>query len=196
MGKAQQRIAEIEANIKKSKIDSNLVKDVSEWKSQIAFEKDLVEFYTFKIAVYDEGKRGMFKFKDFAKNRLIQTKDAFKLQAGTILNKRLKSIVDELSGILDNNELLRYEVFAASGENNTISSRERRRRARRDPNSSSQNYCWKNRSCGSPGAGSMKPKSKELQWAFDGEYWEDEIGNYPIKLKNNCPKGNASAMNR
>ena len=73
----------------------------------------------------------------------------------------------DLARILENNELLRYEVFAGSGENirYQVAGGETSRRI----------------------PASVLPKSKALHWDFDGEYWEDEIGHYRSTLKNNCP---------
>jgi hypothetical protein len=33
----------------------------------------------------------------------------------------------------------------------------------------------------------VKP-TKILNWEFDGEYWEDEIGNYRSQAQDNCPQ--------
>jgi hypothetical protein len=84
-----------------------------------------------------------------------------------ILTNRLVRMQNDLSRILDNNELLRYEVFAGSGENlrYQVSGGERGQRV----------------------PDNVIPKSKSLQWHFDGEFWEDEIGHYRSSLKNNCP---------
>lgn len=84
----------------------------------------------------------------------------------TIANRILKVRTD-LSRFMDNNELLRYEVFAASGENIRFQVAGGQKENRIPAN--------------------VIPKSKSLKWDFDGEYWEDEIGHYRSSLKNNCP---------
>ncbi len=84
----------------------------------------------------------------------------------TIAN-RITKIRTDLARYLDNNELLRYEVFAASGEN--------------------IRYQVAGGEKGNRVPATAIPKSKSLQWDFDGEYWEDEIGHYRSSLKNNCP---------
>lgn len=187
LGKAHGRITDNELNLKRAEKDSNLVKNINEWKAQIGVDRELAEFYYFQMGVYEEGRRGMQKFKEVARARLVQTKEGLKASAGKVLKTRLKTLEKELTGILDNNELLRYEVFAGSGENirfqlaagekPEVGAAETRGEGHRVP-------------------ANVKPKSKELQWAFDGEYWEDEIGNYRSSLKNNCPKGTPSAANR
>jgi hypothetical protein len=85
----------------------------------------------------------------------------------TTVANRITKIRTDLSRFMDNNELLRYEVFAASGENIRfqVAGGEKSNRI----------------------PATAIPKSKSLQWDFDGEYWEDEIGHYRSSLKNNCP---------
>lgn len=177
MGKAQDRINDFESKIVKSKVKTDDQKFVSEWKSSIVFEKDLIEFYKFQLKLYEESRTGLLKFKEVAKNRLNRNKEDLKVAAGKVLQKRLERMTADLSGILDNNEFLRYEVFAGSGENIRVqvaaSGESQKTADKRVP-------------------ASMKPKSKDLQWEFDGEYWEDEIGNYRSSLKDNCGKTEVS----
>jgi len=33
---------------------------------------------------------------------------------------------------------------------------------------------------------------KMMNWNFDGEFWEDEIGSYRSSLQNNCPRSQAA----
>ena len=79
----------------------------------------------------------------------------------------------EIAQVLENNEFLRYEVFAGSGEN-----------IRFQVTGGTVNQ-------GRVAASVAPPKS--LKWDFEGEYWEDEIGSYRSTLKNNCPDSRTSA---
>ena len=74
-----------------------------------------------------------------------------------------------MNELLDNNELLRYEVFSGSGE--TIRYQVTGGQVKNE-----------NRI-----PASVKPK-KSQNWDFDGEYWEDEIGSYRTTLVDKCPK--------
>ena len=82
-----------------------------------------------------------------------------------------------MSRTLDNNEFLRYEIFAGSGEN------------------------IRYQVAGGQTTGdnrlpaSVKPQ-KMMNWTFDGEFWADEIGNYRSSLKNNCPKSGARSSDQ
>ena len=87
----------------------------------------------------------------------------------------MKKVEQKLASVLDNNELLRYEVFAGSGENI-------RYQAAGGETGSEKRV-----------ARTVKPESKALQWQFDGEYWEDEIGHYRSSLRDNCPTNKTAA---
>src|SRR6185369_17598870 len=73
------------------------------------------------------------------------------------------------SRVLENNEFLRYEVFSGSGENIRYQV-------------SGGQVSGTNRI-----PAHIKP-TKMMNWNFDGEFWEDEIGSYRSSLQNNCPK--------
>lgn len=135
-------------------------------------EMDILNDRFFAVDLFNEAVSVAKAYKqdviDGADRRILATRGMID---STISNKLLK-IRTDLSRYLDNNELLRYEVFAASGENlrNLVSGGEKERRV----------------------PASVIPKSKRLAWEFDGEYWEDEIGHYRSSLKNNCPASDAS----
>ena len=37
--------------------------------------------------------------------------------------------------------------------------------------------------------------AKMMNWNFDGEFWEDEIGSYRSSLQNNCPMSHQARHN-
>jgi len=69
---------------------------------------------------------------------------------------------------IENNEFLRYEVFSGSGENIRFHAGGGKVEEKRLPSSA-------------------VPKSKDLKWNYDGEFWHDEVGYYRSTLKSNCP---------
>ncbi len=93
--------------------------------------------------------------------------------AGRSLATNLKNIQKEISKVLENNEFLRYEVFAGSGENIRYQ------------------VAGGKGVKGKVSANTAPPKT--LNWDFEGEYWEDEIGSYRSTLKNNCSDSRTNA---
>lgn len=166
---AQGRVAGLDAKIKGSKKDEKLLKDLNQFKQDRANELALIDYYTFELSVFDEGRASLTKFEAKAKAKLGNLKDELIAKAGDVLKKRLGRMTKELESYFDNNEFLRYEVFAGSGENirHDLAGGEKRVPA------------------------AAKPTNKDLSWGFDGEYWEDEIGHYKSSLKDNCPKNQA-----
>ncbi|HEX4922617.1 MAG TPA: hypothetical protein VFV50_00975 [Bdellovibrionales bacterium] len=166
---AQARVAALDAKIKGSKKDEKLLKDLNQFKQDRANELALIEYYNFELSVFDEGRISLAKFETKAKSKLAKLKEDLIEKAGDVLKKRLVRMTKELESFFDNNEFLRYEVFAGSGENirHDLAGGEKRVPA------------------------AAKPTNKDLSWGFDGEYWEDEIGHYKSSLKDNCPKNQA-----
>lgn len=193
-GKALERIALVEAQIKKVKQDSQLERNMHEWRTQVTYEKDLTDFYQFQIDVIEEGRGGLNRFRSVARPRLLEYQAKLKQKAGKVLMTRLEQLKKDLSGFLENNELLRYEVFAGSGENIRFHMTAATEKTAEKPGAERAPASAATESATGPGKRihyTAKPQTKALQWAFDGEYWEDEIGHYRSSLKNNCPKSAA-----
>lgn len=170
--KSKERLAELSLKLKQAEKNAELAKNINPWKQQKKNEEAVLATLQFKLEVYEDSHKSFTKFKSIAERRLKDKKQELQLAAGEVLRDRLKRIEQKLVSILDNNELLRYEVFAGSGEN--IRFHAAGGVAKGDqPNRI--HY-------------SVKPESKSLQWNFDGEFWEDEIGNYRSSLKDNCPQ--------
>jgi hypothetical protein len=169
-GQAKSRLAGIETKLKLAKKDEKIFNDLNQLKQDKVNEQNLIEYYDFQVAVFEEGKTSLTKFEDKAKARLSKLRDELVTKAGDVLKKRLGRMLKDLESMFDNNEFLRYEVFAGSGENirHDLAGGEKRVPA------------------------SAKPTSKDLSWDFDGEFWEDEIGHYKSSLKDNCPKNQAA----
>lgn len=144
-------------------------------RGDIKLERDQVAFNTFLSNTYEEGRLGLLDFRKVAQVTLKEHRTKMQVAAGQILKDRIKKLVSNLNTVLDNSELLRYEVFAGSGENiryhatGGATGSAQTAKANRVP-------------------ASAKPEKRELQWSFDGEFWEDEIGHYRSSLKNNCPQ--------
>ena len=121
--------------------------------------------YEFKVKTLKEGLDGLAKLSTPAKSRIEERKTAMKEIAGKILREHFVRASKDLRRNLDNDELLKYEIYAGSGENLRYKMAGGK---------------------GTPDKKTVERKLAGLHWDFDGEYWEDEIGNYRSSMKNNC----------
>ncbi|MBX3035145.1 MAG: tetratricopeptide repeat protein [Bdellovibrionaceae bacterium] len=116
---------------------------------------------------YDLSKRARTFMKDARSRafaRIEKEKVGLKAQASTTLKKRLESMVAELTHVLEQNEVLQYEILAGAGEH------------------------LRSQSAGAKIAEQKRLPSDErkVKWDFKGEIWEDEVGHYRSSLKNVC----------
>ncbi len=146
---------------------------LEDWKNSKAIEQDAAEYYEFEASIASESMTHFEELKTLARPRVEALAAELKQKAGQVLHYRVARMHQDLLQILDNNELLRYEVFSGSGENLRFQM-----------------------AGGTPGENripaSVRPQNRDLQWNFDGEYWQDEIGHYRSSLKNNCPEENGA----
>lgn len=137
------------------------------------------ESYYARMFEYQLAKNSLEGFRSYlpeVDKKYSQLYASYEGQIEALLQKRFKEITKELAQIVDQNEMLRYEVFAGSGE---------------DIRYQAAGGVVDGRSGRLPA--SYKP-SKSMQWNFDGEIWEDEIGHYRSSLINNCPKTEKTAL--
>ena len=170
--KAKKRFDEHRKNIKLAMTTKEKASKLEEFKKLFKFEKELIIGLRFQLAILEQSRQGYLDFQKISQNEVESTKSELKGLAGDQLVDRFKDMKSQMSRVLDNNEFLRYEVFSGSGENIRYQvsggkvSNETRIPA------------------------SIKPE-KSLNWSFQGEFWEDEIGNYRSSLRNNCPQEQA-----
>ncbi len=137
------------------------------------FERRLAKYYDFQIKTLQDSKK---EFQSFSKKLIAEAKPRRKsLQklAGSQVKKYFVKIENDLKLVIENNEFLRYEVFSGSGENIRFLAAGGKVEKRRIP-------------------ASIQPKSKDLKFEFEGEFWADEIGYYRSTLKSNCPNRTAA----
>lgn len=171
--KAKSRLKAVKGKLASIAKNKKLRKHKTEWSTQVGVEKFLISYYNFRIANYKYSKKGMKKFSKDSKGSLRNRRNSIKMQASGKLRKRFKKMEKSLSQMLQNNELLKYEIFAGAGDN------------------------LRYRVTGGKVVGKRMPTTSELKkeafnWEFDGEFWEDEVGHYRSSLKNVCPKNTAS----
>ena len=164
--KSRERIAMYKTNVKRAKEQAEYAKTLNEWKHKLRNEYRQHAYLKFELEVYRDAKKSFGDFKKVALRKLKSDKKKLQLAAGGMLRERLAGMQGQLKRILDNNELLRYEVLAGSGEN------------------------IRYQAAGGTGKKRIPASAvaKDLNWNFEGEIWEDEIGHYRSKLVNMCPK--------
>jgi len=177
MAQAKTRLAKIRANIAKIPKNPDLIKFTNEWNAQRRNEESLVKAYEFQTQIYEESRKGFVKMRTISLARLEREKARGRNVAGQQLIAHLKDIRQRIGQLIEGNEFLRYEIFSGSGENIRYQvAGGATSDARRIP-------------------ANVKPQ-KILNWEFDGEYWEDEIGSYRSTLKNNCPNSSTRTAER
>lgn len=169
MAMIRARIDKLNADLKKAEKDPALAKFVNEWNAQKRNEYSSLKNYEFQVTLHEQGRIGYNDMKTVAFERLEGEKAKLRGEAGKELMASLKSLKSRLALTLEGNEFLRYEIFAGSGENI-------RYQVAGGGTTTTQRI-----------PANVKPQ-KILNWEFDGEYWEDEIGSYRSTLTNNCPK--------
>lgn len=154
--------------IAKSQVDMSLKKNLAQMNASLKLEKDLTIGYRFQLAILEQSRQGYMDFQSKSQAKLNTEGKSIAHQAGTILLSHAGNMQKEMARVLENNEFLRYEVFSGSGENIRYQvSGGKVDQSHRVP-------------------ASIKP-TKMMNWNFDGEFWEDEIGSYRSSLHNNCP---------
>jgi len=161
------QIKKIQNILDLAKQEGRVLKDELQLRSNLKNEKWFAEYRDFELDVFEEAKHGYRSLQKATLSSLESDQSHLIVQAGGVLKHRLSLIEKDLKKHFENNEFLRYEVFAGSGEN--IRFQMAGGQAGRVPSS-------------------VKPTSKDLNWDFEGEFWEDEIGHYKSTIKNNCPK--------
>lgn len=114
--------------------------------------------------------------RDFAFKRIDSEKNRYRENAGKAIKSRLSVIKNDLKDLLDQNELLQYEIYSGAGEHiryQTVS-----QDVKADDEKNKEKIL----------AQLAKDKDQKVKWNFKGEIWEDEIGHFRSSLKNVCPK--------
>ncbi|MBX3039350.1 MAG: hypothetical protein KF789_01420 [Bdellovibrionaceae bacterium] len=96
--------------------------------------------------------------------RIEKEKVQLREKASKALKARLGTLVAELTHVLEQNDVLQYEILAGAGEH------------------------LRSQSAGAEAKeGKRLPSNeKSVRWDFKGEIWEDEVGHYRSSLKNVC----------
>lgn len=172
---AQRRMKNYVVERKKLKQAKGSISKIKNLKTKHSYEGRIMEDQRFKLQVLENSRQGFLTLKKRITKRLAREHYSLRVKAAQALRENLKNIQKEMKNLIANNEFLRYEVFAGSGENI--------RYLAAGGKTSNKNRL----------PASIKPK-KVLKWSVTGEYWEDEIGNYRSALRNNCPNKNSYGL--
>lgn len=108
--------------------------------------------------------------------RIEKEKATLRVQASKALQHRYGEMLTSLDKVLDQNEVLQYELYSGAGEHI------RYQMAGGDVNDKERPEL-------------KVEQEKSLNWKFKGEVWEDEVGHYRSSLKNVCPQEASVAGN-
>ena len=96
-------------------------------------------------------------------------KDKIKAEAAIALHNKYKEAMDTLTAILEQKDVLAYEIYSGAGEH----LRYQMAGGKANDRNPSQ---------------ALSPEAqKSYKWKFRGEVWEDEVGHYRSSLTNVCP---------
>lgn len=165
MRKANEAGKEI-SEIRKKLIDNK--KSASLTESLAKAEKRQMSFKIQQF-IAQKARTSIKKLREMGIARMEKEKSDLRLEAGTALKNRMVQLAGGLNRVLEQNEVLAYELYSGAGEHiryqmagGDITEKERPE---------------------------LKVEAKKsLNWKFQGEIWEDEVGHYRSSLKNVCPQ--------
>ncbi|MBK9321433.1 MAG: hypothetical protein IPM97_00500 [Bdellovibrionaceae bacterium] len=126
---------------------------------------------SFKIQQFiaQKSRTSIKKLREMGVARMEKEKGELRGQAGLALKNRMNQLAGGLYRVLEQNEVLAYELYSGAGEHIRYQM-------------AGGNITEKERP-------ELKVESgKSLNWKFQGEIWEDEVGHYRSSLKNVCPQ--------
>lgn len=127
--------------------------------------------------IYSRAREGIKKMREAAVARLLLEENKLRGQAAKNLQARFTDLVGTLNHLVDQQEVLTYEIYSGAGEH----IRFQMAGGETNPDRAQA---------------SLTPDDKEnYKWKFKGEVWDDELGHYRSSLKNVCPKDEIAVTN-
>ncbi|WP_413944437.1 tetratricopeptide repeat protein [Bdellovibrio sp. HCB-162] len=131
-------------------------------------EKKLLS-YRIQYHIAKKARTSIKNLREKGLARIEKEKTVLRAQASQALQGRFTEMLASLNKVLDQNEVLQYELYSGAGEHI------RYQMAGGDINEKERPEL-------------KVQKEKSLNWKFKGEIWEDEVGHYRSSLKNVCPQ--------
>lgn len=130
--------------------------------------------------ITQRAREGIKKMREAAIARLSTEEAQLRLKAAANLKSRYFEFTAVLDHLIDQKEVLSYEIYSGAGEHlrfqmagGQVNAEDKTRETAALKSSENQSYVWKHK----------------------GEVWEDEIGHYRSSLKNVCPKEDVAQIN-
>lgn len=134
-----------------------------------AEREDALEPVKIQLYIAKKARTAIKEARQKAVDRLESEKTSLKNQAAKTLVARFKELQTKLNEVLDQNEVLAYEIYSGAGEH--------------------IRYQMAGGEINDTARPELKAEAeKSVNWKFKGEIWEDEIGHYRSSLKNVCAK--------
>jgi hypothetical protein len=160
-------ISETKAAQHVPKIDSETLKKLQEKESQLEKKLFLVKFEYQNV---NRARNQIKETRQKAVTRLEGEKNGLRKSISGTLAKRFETLAKGLKNLLDQTEVLNYEIYSGAGEQMRFQA------SGGDVNNKERPQ--------------LKPEAdKSTTWNFKGEIWEDEIGHFRSSLKSVCPPG-------
>jgi tetratricopeptide (TPR) repeat protein len=152
-------------DLKKKMID----KKTDSLKEALALAEKRQMSYKIQQFIAQKARTSIKKLREMGVGRMEKEKGELRELAGKALKNRMTDLAGGLNRVLEQNEVLAYELYSGAGEHirYQMASGEINEKERPE----------------------LKVEAnKSLQWKFQGEIWEDEVGHYRSSLKNVCPQ--------
>ncbi len=118
--------------------------------------------------IYSRARDGIKKMREAAVARIAKEETALRIKAANSLQSRYKLYTASLENLIDQKEVLSYEIYSGAGEH--------------------LRYQMAGGEIKDRAPANITPTEKDsYNWKHKGEVWEDEIGHYRSALKNVCP---------
>lgn len=145
-------------------------------------ETDL-ERQKWELALVKKSRKALRSMQTKAQESYAKLKEGYKQEADQAVHARYEEIKKGLAHVLDQSEILRYELYAGA-------SHHLRKEAGATGEAEAQQQV-----ASAPGKPAPKKAAGErVRWEFKGEIWEDELGHFRSSLQNVCTEsGEAKA---
>ncbi|WP_413581130.1 tetratricopeptide repeat protein [Bdellovibrio sp. HCB288] len=158
---------------KKAEASKDVATAKSKGRDTASAEKKLLS-YQIQYHIANKARTSIKNLRTQGIARIDKEKDGLRTDAGKSLQGNFKNMVTNLNRVLDQNDVLQYELYSGAGEH------------------------IRYQMAGGEVTDKERPelkvaKEKSLNWKFKGEIWEDEVGHYRSSLKNVCAQDNSVA---
>ena len=137
-----------------------------------AYQEKRLAAYKIQYQLTNRARTLIKELREKALIRVEKEKVVLRAQAGQALKLRFEGLVADLKRVLDQNDVLQYELYSGAGEH--------------------IRYQMAGGDTKDKDSGDKKTDDKKVSWKFKGEIWEDEVGHFRSSLENVCPKEDAA----